>query len=168
MKHHVLGSLTAALVMSSFGAPLASHAQQVDETDHLPPLAASDTPEMSPDKSPDSAANAAVHPEDSASGSNELAAPELVSNPFLNEPAWAEQSSPAEIESQPLSLANLARDNSLTVVQAHAFDSRQAATLYVRNLPVLTFLGNELATLTDNKALENAAGAPLSDPVSKA
>ncbi|MBD0268932.1 MAG: septal ring lytic transglycosylase RlpA family protein [Cyanobacteria bacterium Co-bin8] len=123
---------------------------------------------MSPEKSPDSAANAAVHPEDSASGSNELATSELVSDPFLDESARPEQNGLAEIESQPLSLADLARDDSLIVVQPHPFDSRQAATLYVRNLPVLTFLGNDLPALTDNKALESSSGNSLSDPVSRA
>lgn len=185
MKHHVLGSLTAALVMSTFGAPLASYAQQVDETDPLPSAETADAPEMALDESPDPAANAAVHPENSASGSLSNS---LVSNspsPVSNSPVsgsteltanTAETSSigpsPA-LDSAPsptvetLNLANLASNDAITIVQAHAFDNRQAATLYVRNLPVLTFLGSELATLANNKSLE-AAPSRGDDPVLQA
>jgi rare lipoprotein A len=168
MKHHVLGSLTAALVMSSFGAPLTSHAQQVDETDHLLPLAASDSSEMTPEPSPEPAANAAVHSEETASGFTEVTPPEIVSVPSSRTAAQPAIDSPAEPQSQSPRLADLVADPRLTLIQAHAFDSRQAATLYVRNLPVLTFLGNELATLADNKSLSNSAETPLPDPVSRA
>lgn len=163
MKHHVLGSLTAALVMSSFGAPLASHAQQVDETDHLSPSEASDIPEMPPDESTELAANATVHPEQLGSGSSETGS----SSP-LNQSALPAQSSAPEPRVETLRLTNLVNEDSLTVIQAHSFDNRQAATLYVHNLPILTFLGNELPTLAGTKALDRVASETGADPVIRA
>ncbi|HEY9878413.1 MAG TPA: septal ring lytic transglycosylase RlpA family protein [Leptolyngbyaceae cyanobacterium] len=162
MKHHVLGSLTAALVMSSFGAPLASHAQQVDETDPLPSVGAVDIPEVIPNESPSLASNAAVHPEILDSGSNEFLPPEV------DDSTLPLQETTTTPQVQTLNLASLARNESFSIVQAHAFDNRQAATLYVHNIPVLTFLGNQLATLADNKSIDNTTPVSTSDPMVKA
>ncbi|HEY9762688.1 MAG TPA: septal ring lytic transglycosylase RlpA family protein [Trichocoleus sp.] len=163
MKHHVLGSLTAALVMSSFGAPLESHAQQVDETAPLPSVGAVDTPEVILDESPNLASNATVHSENLNSGFSESLPSSNVDNPSLS----AQETTVAP-QIQTLNLANLARNESFSIVQAHAFDNRQAATLYVHNIPVLTFLGNQLATLADSKSLGNTASASIADPMVRA
>lgn len=167
MKHHVLGSLTAALVMSSFGAPLASHAQQVDDTDPLPSMGdVVDTLEVISDESPGLASNAIVHPEISNLGVSEPLPSSGVNDSTLPLQEMTETTVTPQI--QTLSLADLAKSQSFAVVQAHAFDSRQAATLYIHNIPVLTFLGNQLATLADNKSLDSTAPSSTSDPMVRA
>lgn len=171
MKHHVLGSLTAALVMSSFGAPLASHAQQVDE---------SDIPGVSSEESPDLAANATVHPEGADPGTHTSvtetetgadlgiapAARLPIDSPVEAEPAIEPAVEPT-IET--LDLTSLVSDDSSRIiVQAHAFDNRQAATLYLHDLPVITFLGSELATLAEDKAQAPTASSSTPDPAAQA
>jgi rare lipoprotein A len=167
MKHHVLGSLTAALVMSSFGAPLASHAQQVDE---------SDIPGVSSEESPDLAANATVHSEGALGTEASVTEAETETRVDLGitPPAHLPSDGPTEAEAdaeptiETLDLTSLVSDDSgPVIVQAHAFDDRQAATLYLHNLPVITFLGSELATLAEDKAqAPTTSGIP--DPAAQA
>lgn len=63
------------------------------------------------------------------------------------------------------------RDRSIIIVNSHPFDRRQAATLYVRQLPVLTFIGGELSSLAADKSAESSAAATSStesEPVYRA
>jgi rare lipoprotein A len=110
MKPKFIGSLTAAVVMSTLGAPLTGNAQQVEPDDtNLSPVAHADRPD------------AGTATADGDSG--------------LSTQTAAVQASPAaadELES--------------FRVLPHALDQKSAATLYVRNIPVLTFLGEDEAT----------------------
>jgi len=107
MKHHVIGSLTAAFVMSAFSVPLSSQAQQLQDREPARQIDASREDESSPEAATFEAARA--HRAASAA----------------------------------------ARD--LVHIHSHALDDRQAATLYVQGIPVLTFIGGELASLDPEK-----------------
>ena len=64
----------------------------------------------------------------------------------------------------PDGLARRAED--ISQVISHPLDDRQAATLYVRDIPVLTFVGEELSALSDTKA--EAEQAETLDPAARA
>lgn len=223
MKHHVLGSLTAALVMSSFGAPLASNAQQVDETEPPPTVEPASLPEISVETAsinatgiatPDGGISTAPpleakpNPEESFSSSiprlEAASSPDPVSEPLANlaantsvhsaltqpalispdstqpvpypspepmdgSPGSAEDTLP-ELSSIHTELARLSAERNrlafgATLVQAHAFDRRQAATLYFQNIPIMTFLGGELPTLEggEAKALDRTPHTPADE-----
>lgn len=104
MKPKFIGSLTAAVVMSTLGAPLAGNAQQVD-----------------PDDTNRSTVANAPGPD---------AAPGTADTPGASTQTAAVQASPAAVGAL----------ESFRVLP-HALDQRAAATLYVRDIPVLTFLG---------------------------
>ncbi|NJL45329.1 MAG: hypothetical protein HC922_05430 [Leptolyngbyaceae cyanobacterium SM2_3_12] len=55
----------------------------------------------------------------------------------------------------------------IATVFAHPLDDRQAATVYLRSIPVITFLGGELATLGDTKASVPASSS-AEDPLVRA
>lgn len=109
MKPKFIGSLTAAVVMSTLGAPFAGNAQQVEPDDtNLSPVA-----------------NAA-HPDagtETANGDSGLS------------------TQTAAVQARPAAADEL---ESFRVLP-HALDEKAAATLYVRNIPVLTFLGENAA-----------------------
>ncbi|WP_008314147.1 septal ring lytic transglycosylase RlpA family protein [Leptolyngbya sp. PCC 6406] len=132
MHQRLFHSLTAAVFVSAVGAALPSHAQQVDRLEellHLNP----DTADVFPDTaSPDSALSD-------------------LSLENLSENAGAE-TLPSETAANPEIRTLSRRSADLVIVISHPLDDRQAATLYVQNIPVLTFIGSELATLSDTKA----------------
>ena len=117
MNQKVLGGLTLALVVSSFGAPLSSNAQQLDEAE---PFSQSDALDGGNDPHP-----------------NEIAMEANLS---------ADLSSELKVQPEP-ELGVQSEVSSIVQVYPHPLDNRQAATLYVHDIPVLTFLGAELATL---------------------
>jgi rare lipoprotein A len=53
--------------------------------------------------------------------------------------------------------AGFADDRGLMVLN-HSLDGREAATVYVRDLPVVTLVGNELANVTDSTSNPNPSG----------
>ncbi len=135
MNKRLLRSLTAAILMSTAGVALPSHAQQVDRLESLLLL------------STDTSDSTAAVPQ-----SQEVTT------------ASPSQSSPEA----PAALARRTED--IVQVIAHPLDNRQAATLYVRDIPVLTFMGPEGAEISDTKAEEhNAETVALeSDPAVRA
>ena len=59
------------------------------------------------------------------------------------------------------------RVDTVATIQPHALRGRQAATLYVRNIPVLTFLGDSMdaaAAVTPNAASAAQASIPIDAP----
>ena len=133
MKHRLLGSLTVALVASSFGATLPSHAQQLDELEpSSPPL--SDSSTLSPNE--------------------------------------AEETASSNATSLELSYSSLDLSEDFVTIYPHPFDDRQAATLYVDGIPVLTFVGDELNTLGGSKELvdddASSTEVDVEDPVARA
>ena len=119
MNQKVLSGLTLAFVVSSFGASLSSSAQQLDERDPFPQS---------------DAIEGGATPQ-----SDEVAMETSLATDF-----------PAEMAFRPdLELDISAVAPSIVRVYPHPLDNRQAATLYVRDIPVLTFLGAELETLRE-------------------
>jgi rare lipoprotein A len=158
MKHRVLGGLTVAVAMSVFGAPLPSQAQDSSDNslsldpeaehhaDFLP-----QTPEAgslaNPDPStfelsePDSAL--LLQPSDSTDDILETA----TVFPHALETRPVEPAAPAPaLSRQPSGSASDTLDT--VTVFSHALDSRQAATVYIRSIPVVTLVGSELETLS--------------------
>ncbi|WOD37961.1 septal ring lytic transglycosylase RlpA family protein [Nodosilinea sp. E11] len=122
MKHSVLGGLTVAVAMSVFGAPLPSQAQEAS----------------------DSAASIdAEHHADSLSHTLQTDTG-LLTAADLSSPEPADPESP--VSTQPVEDSHDALD--LATVYPHALDARQAATVYIRSIPVITFVGDELETLS--------------------
>lgn len=140
MKHPVLGGLTVAVAMSVFGAPLPSHAQDSDqnslsldsETEHH-------TEALSRTVSPE-----ADQPVDADASIFEPA------EPVTPESALPVQSLSEPVTSEPATSASNEVFDTATVFP-HAFDDRQAATIYIRSIPVITLVGGELETLNASK-----------------
>lgn len=124
MKQSVLGGLTAAVILSTFGAPLPSYAQSADES-----------------RQSSEAADGAVQPDEST----------LASSPTTT-PHRSRQSFSAD----------------LVTVLPHALDTNQAATVYLRSIPVMTLIGEELATLGESKQTQTPSAEASQDPVMRA
>jgi len=63
----------------------------------------------------------------------------------------------------------LQRDSDLTSVHPHVLDGKQAATLFVNSIPVLTLTGESLSSAGDSKGLNRQADtASAGDPVLRA
>jgi rare lipoprotein A len=144
MKHHVLSGLTVAVTMSVFGAPLPGHAQDTGDTSRSLGLQA----EHQIDASFSSFLPNAGLPIDSSPSTLEPVDPDA--EPLV-EPASPgapvtfvpETAAPEAFAPQTLDIAT---------IFPHALDSRQAATLYLRSIPVVTLVGAELATLSPASA----------------
>ena len=165
MKQKFLGSLTAAVVVSAFGAPLSGNAQQTDDVSPAPQ--ASETASWD---SADPIAEGLVAEEiDDADGAEvRIPSAEAIATATLltgepegqnipstdgsiDAPEGVDVPLEANVEagSLPLEPALILPDTSMVQVQAHPLDSQQAATLYVRDIPVLTFVGQMLGTTAE-------------------
>jgi rare lipoprotein A len=144
MKHRVLGGLTAAVLMSASGVPFSVEAHAAGENQTSQNPVSESSAELS----------------NSVSAENGNAG--LISDSTATFP---EQTAPAESAFNPA----LVQDSDLTTIHAHALDNRQAATLFVNSIPVLTLLGGNLATSGDAKGLDGAEDiAPGPDPAVRA
>ncbi len=83
------------------------------------------------------------------------------SSPQASSPADRAQSDVQPPESQPQEAVKVGEyqaqqpaspDETITIIHAHELAGRRAATLYVRNIPVLTFLGEAVTAAGDNPA----------------
>ncbi len=76
------------------------------------------------------------------------------------------------LEKSAVEVTNNGSNNVVTKVYAHKLADRQAATLYIRNIPVFTFLNSVPVANSENKvtAVQNAVAVDsnYSDPVEKA
>jgi rare lipoprotein A len=139
MKHRALGGLTAAVLLSAFGVPFTSNAQGAGTGPALQPIVTEPFSEFS------AIANAGPASDSAATS--------------------PEQTAPATGALEPA----LHQDSDLTTVHAHVLDDRQAATLFVNSIPVLTLIGADLSTTGDSKELDASAPiAPGQDPVVRA
>jgi rare lipoprotein A len=142
MKHRLLGGLTLAVLMSAFGVPFTGQAQGTDERQNLQSSVAesSSQPSFSESSEP---FNAGLSPDSAATS--------------------LEQTEPALRALDPA----LVQASELTSIYPHVIDDRQAATLFVNSIPVLTLMGDEVATVGDSKEL-NPEDATAQDPVVRA
>ncbi|MEB3281475.1 MAG: hypothetical protein VKK42_21390, partial [Lyngbya sp.] len=114
MKHKLLSGLTAMVLVSSLSVSLSSHAEQA-------PL----TPEVEEDKrETETVVGAATQPETTDGASNQTE----THNTVVKVGEY-QSNSASDGEFEPIA-----------TIQAHLWNNRQAATLYVRNIPVLTFV----------------------------
>ena len=152
MNHHLLGGLTAAFVMSGFGVPLSSHAQELSSPD--PTLEASSLSAPANSADSPSAAPISETPDSDSSDSDTLVAAQETPD------ASAAESLPAT-SSSPAASADSVSSNlpSITSIYPHTAEGQAAATLFLQDLPVLTFLGEEL-TAADKSATASLAEAP--------
>ncbi|MBD2111415.1 MULTISPECIES: septal ring lytic transglycosylase RlpA family protein [Cyanophyceae] len=158
MKHRVLGGLTVAVAVSVFGAPLPTQAQ--------------DSGDNSLSLEPESKHHADVLPQPPEAGSPADSDPSTL-EPSQPESALLLQPSDSTddiletatvfphaldarpvVSAQPDSALSLQPSGSTSdtletaTVFSHALDSRQAATVYIRSIPVVTLVGGELETLS--------------------
>jgi rare lipoprotein A len=117
MKNQILGSLSVTLLMSAMSA-LPSHAQTVN-------IASAESTSIPLSVVPAGATSANSAP----SGS-------------VNFVPTSASDSQTDARVQPLS-----RSSGEFLVNAHSLNGRQAATIYISNIPVLTFVGDELSDL---------------------
>ncbi|MBD2426921.1 septal ring lytic transglycosylase RlpA family protein [Phormidium sp. FACHB-1136] len=149
MKQSVLGGLTAAVILSTFGAPLPSHAQSTDDPRRVS--------ESEIDAPLTSAASVLPEPATTAS-SAEVSAAE----------AEASDVSDTSSSSSSSSSSRQRFSADLVAVLPHALDANQAATVYLRSIPVITLIGDELATLGESKATPSTTTEADRDPVDQA
>lgn len=136
-KHQLTSSLAAAVLLSGVGATVTS-AQTL-----------STSPEV---ESSTQSVPANVLASSSASESS----PEVSANETAVAPAGTLDES---LENAQEELAPSFNSNIL--IHAHEIDGRSAATLYVKNIPVLTFIGTEIDSLSKT---EGAVSLALSNP----
>ncbi|EKQ69016.1 rare lipoprotein A [Leptolyngbyaceae cyanobacterium JSC-12] len=132
MNHKLLSSLTASLLIATLGVPLSSNASSPDQTNQdLKPK---------PNHASSETRNSSV---------------EAVSNEALAKPG-ASLSTVAKLDKQSNEVVKVGEQQSQSAsqtseevvakVQPHKVSGRDAATLYVRNIPILTFLGANRTT----------------------
>ncbi len=133
MNQNLRSGLAIALVTtmcSTLGVASVSRAVEVPLTDPAaePSLSGTDSPVANRPAPPPATPSSAV----SAASVNQLAARQPdTRSPHLDVIKVGERQS-----------HRITREDTLAKVQAHSFQGRTAATLYIRNIPVLTFLGN--------------------------
>ncbi len=134
MKHSLLGGLTIAVTMSVIGAPLPSQAQDAsDKAFALDAEVEQHADLLLPTLQPDT-------------------------GPLIDPISPAAE--PTQLESAPLSQTADETTDILDIasVHPHALDARQAATVYIHSIPVLTLVGDPLETLSASSS--PAAVAP--------
>jgi rare lipoprotein A len=139
MKHSLLGGLTVAVAMSAFGAPLPSQAQDTSASG-----LSRDTEAEHHADAPFISQETLLQPADPG-----VLVDADPSNPETDKPESALLIQPSDETESAVDLAT---------VYPHALDTRQAATLYIRSIPVVTVLGDELETLSASSS--PAAGSP--------
>ncbi|TVQ09976.1 MAG: septal ring lytic transglycosylase RlpA family protein [Leptolyngbya sp. DLM2.Bin27] len=149
MKNSVLGGLTVAVAMSVFGAPLPSQAQETSDSS------------LSLDTEAEHHAEAQTLTPPTDPGLLTHADPSSLKSatPDSDPVTQSSDNSPADdiqTAAPPADETQIALD--LATVHPHALDARQAATVYIRSIPVLTLVGDELETLSAGSS--PAAGSP--------
>jgi len=150
MNQKVLSGLTATLFMATLGAPLASSANPIGTVDSVteanlnPASTQAVTSELAPINAAveaDPQRSQAERQTDEATAFDQALAPDLT--PTRAVVKLGEQLQPTVVSAERETIAK---------VQSHDLAGRRAATLYVRNIPVLTLTGSDSAAATTVKA----------------
>ncbi|MGF1570541.1 MAG: septal ring lytic transglycosylase RlpA family protein [Nodosilinea sp.] len=150
MKHHLLGGLTAAVTLSVFGVPLPGHAQDAGENQQPLVSASLDSESLT--------AESLTSESESFSRLFNRSAAGLSPD---SDPSTLEQADP-----ESSALAQPSEDFDIATVFPHSFDGRQAATVYLHSIPVITFVGGELASLAESKGTSpTSTPAQVADPL---
>ncbi|MGP1385081.1 MAG: septal ring lytic transglycosylase RlpA family protein [Thainema sp.] len=147
MSRKILSSVVAAIVVSTLATPLASQANTTSDTDAI-----RQTVEVEPEADP---------PSTPADGRLAVSVPREGSDQETVKVARSatkvgERHVEAAVESQV--------EAAIAQIQSHTMGDREAATLYVRGIPVFTFIGNEVDSESDVKVGETGAVAPTTQP----
>lgn len=164
MKQSVLGGLTAAVLLSTVGASLPSHAQSADESRSV----AIDATLKTADLDQSEAATVPSPMEASNPGTSGQTIPlfptSVTSNPVTPaSPSPAGEFAPSEASTSQPQRQDVA---TLATILPHALDENQAATIYLRSIPVITLIGGGLPTLGEAKQAQPANAS--TDPVMRA
>jgi rare lipoprotein A len=151
----MLGSLTATLLVSTLIAIPSGEAQQVDPT---PTVQTADSSDSAPGEI---SAYTSVTPLASESdGSSHIKSPFSTKSDSSNSIEVLQGRSSSAAMSEPVKLGEQAPPQSqtaarlpesITKIHAHELSGRPAATLYIHNIPVLTFVGEAKATSEELK-----------------
>ncbi|WP_228040266.1 septal ring lytic transglycosylase RlpA family protein [Nodosilinea sp. LEGE 07088] len=139
--------------MSVFGAPLPSTAQEISHNDLL---------EGTVDSQPANFSSLTLEPDTDSFVDTVASAPEATTSEVV--PA---NGSPTLTFAESAASDGFLAVTDLATVYPHALDDKQAATVYIRSIPVITLVGDELETLS--AGTNPAAAAPdYHAPVSQA
>lgn len=145
MNQKLLSGFTATLLMATLGI-LPSHADQaraLDDSSSVKVSAASDALNQEEPQAADPSAVLTANPAHPGSPAP-LDAATVSSAPA--QPAEAVKV--GEYQSQGASPS----DETVTIIHPHDLSGRRAATLYIRNIPVLTFLGSSASSASGSEA----------------
>ena len=182
MNQNVISGLTATLFLTTLGLPLASSANtaaavnQVAEANFnqashqsLTPDSTQDSAAITPEFARSSAVNkVAQQPSQVASKTSEATASHATPAPDLKLTHAVVKLGEQQAQT---TNATTAEREVIAKVQAHDLAGRKAATLYVRNLPILTFTSSGKAATTKVKMgsrQQNAAVMSIASPSAKA
>lgn len=131
MNHKLFSSLTASLLIATLGVPLSSNAIPPEQTgqDSEPT-----TNHASSDTEASVEPGSSNTPAQTSSSESTVAKLDKQSNEVVKVGEQQSQTAPQ------------ASTTVVAKVQPHTVSGREAATLYVRNIPILTFLGSNRAT----------------------
>ena len=130
MTHKLLSSLTASLLIATVGLPSPTGAQVPDtatssqETDSAPP-------------------STQTHEADVTTGSQPPAIQQDHVAKLGTSPNGTQSNEVVKVGEQQSQTATQGISNAIAKVQTHQIDGRDVATLYVRNLPILSFSGTQ-------------------------
>ncbi len=148
MNQRLFHSLTVAVFASAVSTALPSHAESAEQLERLF-HGIGDTSDVLPKS---------LNPLEPVVSSDELASEADAESQAASTPTPAPAATSVPDAASNASRATPLRNSprlSLNVI-THPLDGRQAATLYVQSIPVLTFLGPELPTLNDGKVTPEA------------
>ncbi|MBF2029331.1 MAG: septal ring lytic transglycosylase RlpA family protein [Oscillatoriales cyanobacterium C42_A2020_001] len=131
MNHKLLSSLTASLLIATLGVPLSSNA--------IPPEQTSQDSEPTTNR-------ASSEPDASAEAGSSDAIAQTGSSGSTVAKLGKQSNEVVKVGDQQSQTAPQASTTIVAKVQPHTVSGREAATLYVRNIPILTFLGSNRAT----------------------
>jgi rare lipoprotein A len=149
MNQTVISGLTATLFLTTLGLPLVSSANpaaadQVNKANDPAPQQV-----LTPDSTQGDMANKAIQqPSQTASKANEVTALNATPSPNLRLTRAVVKLGEQQSQSSQSTNTTTAAREVIAKVQAHDLAGRKAATLYVRNLPILTFTGSGKAATT--------------------
>ncbi len=142
MSRKILSSVVAAIVVSTLATPLASQANTTSDTDNIRQMV-----EVEPEADP---------PSTSADGRLAVSAPRA----GVDQETVKVARSATKVGERHVEAAVASQDEAaIAQIQSHTMGDREAATLYVRGIPVFTFIGNEAVADSDVKVGEIRAAA---------
>jgi rare lipoprotein A len=152
MNQKLWSGLTAAtLIIAAVGGPSASQASQVSTNDDV---SQANVPQASTAQEQANSGSIALSPTSTDNGVSTTPSSELpTSVPTVStSPVAAPVEAPTEVAKvgEYQSQDEPTVDETIASIQAHDMRGREAATLYVRNIPVLTFLGSEASSADTN------------------